>query len=1018
MKYIRARALLLCAGIATCAPVWAQVDDMPLKRSDIGKGGGVAGLDATRRVTNDVSNNTVVSRHIEFPDHNQEIVFNTGSPDSNNRQIHIGYDLDKKKVYFTNDHYGNIYDFNGTIKTSSLRADDVVPSRLLLENPGNSVVFNTNSLDSNNPYVRIGWDPTKNALVFTNDRYGNEFRFEGNVNARGINAEGMKPGLVEFDKPGKEIVFDTLSLDTNNQKVHIGYDLASNSVYFTNQRYGNNYSFNGPVRASDFVLNGGRLLDAGYFAADAFSKGAPDNDRSRLWMSNGADWGNLHPDTLMLGGARDGQYMHIKATCTNTSGGDEGGSCYQFTDMRGPQNFHRGGAGNTDGINIDARSQGNGPLDMLGGNELITNADGTHRVGGSLHETLALAKAGQSFINMTEVTTCGPNLTCLASGAKFRTKDGTLVDEAPVIAEDVPIFAADGKTQIGVDHRVTLSSGYSLASDLAAHATLTLKVVSRDGKAYAYRFRNAHEVVVYPKLSDEEAAVFRGRMSMFTNIVNGMASTEKGGNTDYPNYYYGYFAGLDTSTGDDGTGIYVEASFYPGTSSARAGFVTLAHPDVDRFGVTGQPGTNKGDQIDFSGISYTGPDGKVYQSTQTHRYRYPALFFGMSTKNFNSYSLQQYTRPVDGLTRAFDNEWDFWMTGTHPGETSSRGLTMTWGGSTLPLSPDSWMLNLAGNNVMPVGLDVNGVFPYGGRLIRSDAAFNVFRNRDGNAPGNVGDTQSVISLGQGIMGSEFRDSYAVSAAAERGATHLVVKGVIAGYLRASPAALQMTSSNAAIQAALPQGTNTITAINVDERAGVTQIDLAQPLAAAISANGATISFALPSKFVALHGYVSRDGQENPSYHLGALESGDDLEYVARPDCSDASKISCHQAGQLVFDPAGIPSGIGLGVGKGSEMDYSLVARAKGNVVITHGLELGSARGGQNPRLVGQGADTVQFLAASGEPARLNVGTLIQKLETPASSSAACSPGQTQDDSNYHYVCVASNRWKRVALSDF
>lgn len=1018
MKHIRARALLLCAGIATCAPVWAQVDDTPLKRSDIGKGGGVAGLDASRQITNDVSNNAVVTRRVEFPNHNQEIIFNTNSPDSNNRQVHIGYDLDNNKVYFTNGKYGNDYEFNGTVKAPAMRAENVIPSRLLLENPGNSVVFNTNSPDTNNPYVRIGYDPSKSALVFTNDRYGNNFQFDGNVITRGLNTDGVNAGRVEFDKPGKEIVFDTNSPDTNNQQVHIGYDLANNNVYFTNQKYGNNYSFNGPVRANDFILNGGRLLDAGYFAPDAFNKGVPDNDRSRLWMSNGADWGNLHPDTLMLGGARDGQYMHIKATCTNTSGGDEGGSCYQFTDMRGPQYFHRGGAGNTDGINIDARSQGNAPLDMLGGNELITNADGTHRVGGSLHETLALANAGQGFISMAEITTCGPNLTCLASGAKFRAKDGTLVDEAPAIAEEVPIFAADGKTQIGTDHRVTLSSGYTLASDLQAHAMLTLKVVSRDGKAYAYRFKNAHEVVVYPKLSDEEAAVFRGRVSIFTNIVNGMASTEKGGNTDYPNYYYGYFAGLDTSTGDDGTGIYVEATFYPGTSSSRPGFVTLAHPNVDEFGVTGQPGTNKGDQIDFAGISYTGPDGKTYQSTQTHRYRYPALFFGMSTKNFNSYSLQQYTSPVDGLTRAFDNEWDFWMTGTHPGETSSRGLTMTWGGSYQPLAPDSWMLNLAGFNVMPVGLDVNGVFPYGGRLIRSDAAFNVFRNRDVNAPGAVGDSQSVISLGQGVLGNEFRDTYTISAPAERGATRLVLKGVIAGYLRASPAALQMSSSSASVQAVLPQGTKTIKAISVDEQAGLTQIDLKQPLSGALPATGATISLALPAKFMALHGYVSRDGQENPSYHLGALESGDDLEYVARPDCSDALQISCHQAGQLVFDPAGVPSGIGLGVGKGSEMDLALIAKARGDVVVTHGLELGSARDGRNPRILGQGFDSIQLLSASGEAAQLKVGAVIQKLATPASSTASCNPGQMQDDSNYHYVCVASNRWKRVALSDY
>jgi hypothetical protein len=46
------------------------------------------------------------------------------------------------------------------------------------------------------------------------------------------------------------------------------------------------------------------------------------------------------------------------------------------------------------------------------------------------------------------------------------------------------------------------------------------------------------------------------------------------------------------------------------------------------------------------------------------------------------------------------------------------------------------------------------------------------------------------------------------------------------------------------------------------------------------------------------------------------------------------------------------------------------------------------------------------------------GGFIEKLYTPESSSAPCSPGQFADDSNFHYVCTAPNTWKRVALSSF
>jgi hypothetical protein len=46
------------------------------------------------------------------------------------------------------------------------------------------------------------------------------------------------------------------------------------------------------------------------------------------------------------------------------------------------------------------------------------------------------------------------------------------------------------------------------------------------------------------------------------------------------------------------------------------------------------------------------------------------------------------------------------------------------------------------------------------------------------------------------------------------------------------------------------------------------------------------------------------------------------------------------------------------------------------------------------------------------------GMYQETLTTPASSSAACTTGQFTDDANFHYVCVATNTWKRVALSSF
>lgn len=42
----------------------------------------------------------------------------------------------------------------------------------------------------------------------------------------------------------------------------------------------------------------------------------------------------------------------------------------------------------------------------------------------------------------------------------------------------------------------------------------------------------------------------------------------------------------------------------------------------------------------------------------------------------------------------------------------------------------------------------------------------------------------------------------------------------------------------------------------------------------------------------------------------------------------------------------------------------------------------------------------------------------ETLYTPPSSASQCTTGQFADDANYHYVCIDTNRWKRVALSGF
>ncbi|MDE1155884.1 MAG: hypothetical protein PW735_09160 [Acidobacteriaceae bacterium] len=58
------------------------------------------------------------------------------------------------------------------------------------------------------------------------------------------------------------------------------------------------------------------------------------------------------------------------------------------------------------------------------------------------------------------------------------------------------------------------------------------------------------------------------------------------------------------------------------------------------------------------------------------------------------------------------------------------------------------------------------------------------------------------------------------------------------------------------------------------------------------------------------------------------------------------------------------------------------------------------------------------LTISTDGLQLVSGVFHEALTTPASSSASCSAGDFTDDANFHYVCVATNTWKRVALSSF
>ncbi|UYH50904.1 hypothetical protein N5W20_07290 [Candidatus Kirkpatrickella diaphorinae] len=139
--------------------------------------------------------------------------------------------------------------------------------------------------------------------------------------------------------------------------------------------------------------------------------------------------------------------------------------------------------------------------------------------------------------------------------------------------------------------------------------------------------------------------------------------------------------------------------------------------------------------------------------------------------------------------------------------------------------------------------------------------------------------------------------------------------------------------------------------------------------------------------------------EEGSLHLGLQEKADQSVMAG----TTVACSYCTSGGQIVWNPIGYHYGIGIGVGFGTNMKYGVLIKDDGMTVAPNGLTAQA-----DIRATGN-------ITSDGV---VSAAAYIEKLSTPASSSAPCQPGQFSDDAHYHYVCVATNNWKRVALEAF
>jgi hypothetical protein len=185
---------------------------------------------------------------------------------------------------------------------------------------------------------------------------------------------------------------------------------------------------------------------------------------------------------------------------------------------------------------------------------------------------------------------------------------------------------------------------------------------------------------------------------------------------------------------------------------------------------------------------------------------------------------------------------------------------------------------------------------------------------------------------------------------------------------------------------------------VENDSAVRDVDLLSGASLSADQNGAgTVRhlFGSQSAVYTQHGTVSEDaigvlssaGISGDS-HVSALWGF----YADPPSISDTALVDLY-TGFQVHAPLNTSSHP-IGTFKGIQLDVSTTA-------------------GTVTKAIDSTGNAPSFFAGSLQ------ATLFQEtLTTPASSSAACTAGQFTDDASFHYVCTATNTWKRAALSTF
>ena len=117
------------------------------------------------------------------------------------------------------------------------------------------------------------------------------------------------------------------------------------------------------------------------------------------------------------------------------------------------------------------------------------------------------------------------------------------------------------------------------------------------------------------------------------------------------------------------------------------------------------------------------------------------------------------------------------------------------------------------------------------------------------------------------------------------------------------------------------------------------------------------------------------------------------------------------------DVAGAYSSIGLGFSRTADSWYmQSIWNANEDVDLAFTSDFSTA--GVNKRLVIKGATGNVGIGTTAPTAKLDINSDIVRIRTPKTPATAGATGNQGDvawDSNYVYVCIATNTWKRSLL---